>query len=57
MPGALVRIDPTTDQVDRVLTFGTVSPAALVTTSDSAWIVDGDPAAKRVVRVPLSALR
>jgi YVTN family beta-propeller protein len=56
-PGALVRIDPASDRVDRVLKIGgTFLPSGMVETSDSVWLVDTQTDGGLVDRLPISAL-
>ena len=56
-PGALVRIDPVANQVDRVLGIGdSIEPQGMIATSNSVWLIDTTTDGGRVLRVRLSAL-
>ena len=57
-PGTIVRIDPSSNQVDRVLDMGAAfEPFGMLVTANSVWVVDTATDGGRVIRLPLSALR
>jgi virginiamycin B lyase len=55
-PGRLVRIDPSTNKLDRAVSLGDAFAGGnVVVTADSLWV--GDLGENRVLRIPLSAFR